>query len=103
MDDKDRFDPQNSDPEDDVETWPEGLLANHSTGAGAGSSSAGSLAGGVVGAAQAGRIMEAQETEEDITVRVPARPDVYATKHRVTGDEGVSAPQREVEADELNG
>jgi hypothetical protein len=32
--DKDRYDPQNSDPEDDSEIWPAGLLAKHATGAG---------------------------------------------------------------------
>jgi hypothetical protein len=103
MDDKDRFDPQNSDPEDDIDTWPAGLLANHGTGADTGSSNAGALAGGVVGAAQAGHIMRAQETEEERSAPVPASPDVYGYEHHATGDDGVSAPQREVEADELNG
>jgi len=108
MDDNDRYDPQNSNPEDDAETWPGGLLANHSTGAdlrpsSPASSSAPALAGGVIGAAQAGRIMEDQEPEEDWPVRVPASPGIYDYEQRVTEDEGVSAPRREAEADELNG
>jgi len=101
--DKDRYDPQNSDPEDDSELWPIGLLANHATGADSTSTNAGTLAPGVIGATQAARITEAQKPEEERPVHVPASPALYGDERRMTGDEGVSAPQREAEADELNG
>jgi hypothetical protein len=103
MDDKDRYDPQKSDTEDDVDVWPAGVLASHAVGADRGSANAGSLVGGVIGATQAARITEGEEPKEERPTPMTDSPDLYGDDRRRTGDEGVSASQREAEADELNG
>jgi len=105
MDDRDRIDARRDidDPEEDVETWPAGLLANYTTGPDATTGNAAALAPGPVGAAQAGKLVDAEQPEEERRAHVPVAPEEYDYGRRQTADEGVSPQQREAEADELNG
>ena len=111
MDDQDRIADDRTDADvvdEDSEMWPAGLFANQSPGASSGTAAAGSLAAGPIGAAQAGRLVEAEEPAEERPphAHVPAAPEDYGyglAGRPETADEGVSAPQREAEADELNG
>jgi hypothetical protein len=49
--------------------------------------------------------MEAEMPQEQKSphVHVPVAPDVFGSELYETADQGVSAPQKEAEADELNG
>jgi hypothetical protein len=105
MDDRDRIDARRDvdDSDEDVETWPAGLLANYTTGADTTTGNAGAFAPGPVGAAQARKLAEAEQPEEARPVHVPIAPGVYGPGAGQTADEGVSPQQSEAEADELNG
>ncbi|HEX8598624.1 MAG TPA: hypothetical protein VF952_08925 [Chloroflexia bacterium] len=63
--------------------------------------SAGNI-GGVSGAQAEGVISGDEEVAEVAALNLDAL-EQFGSKHRQTGDEGVSPEQKEIEADELNG
>ncbi len=77
-----------------------GLNAGLSTVATA-APSAGNI-GGVSGAEAAAVIGGDAEDEEAVAMNLDAL-EQFGSRHRQTGDQGVSPEQRELEADELNG
>jgi hypothetical protein len=108
MDDSDRIRPYSDlddldDSDEDVEVWPAGMLASYGTGGDTSTGNAGALAAGIMGGAQAQKVTEAREAEDERPIHVPVVPDMFGYGRPQTADEGVSPQQSEVESDELNG
>ncbi len=86
----------------DVQVGAGGLLAGNLAAANMGPGSIGMLGGGVVGAMAADQAIRSDEGEEEPVLNLDAL-EQFGSKHRETGDSGVSPRQAEIEADEQNG
>ncbi|MEO8287881.1 MAG: hypothetical protein ABI670_15740 [Chloroflexota bacterium] len=108
--DSDRTNEQHEDnPENDASeehVAPSGLLAGGIAASNMGSGMVGGLGaggGGALGAIAAAEAANSEETGEGLLPMDMDALGAMGRKNRDTGDEGVSANQRDLEADEMNG